>query len=296
MRSAATATRSLATSALLEREALTEKDAEAEAAGFGELMAASYGRDPRELPERYRRKGKEGGLDYWATGAVSTLADFATAKTRIDAILFGDCDVHMEADFPAARGGAARDRPARGRDLPGRHRFRRRASARRDPDRRAALASRAHVATGGAQPPRDLHRRGDAPDLPRCAPGRRADPDRQPAGADGAAVGHGRARSRRNRKPLSARQPQPCGAGRGLRRRARGRRRRGAGGGRVGTHARRRPGGFHPLRLTGLECSARKSETAAVHGIVKIRPRWRRPDLAIPTDARRSWRASTSMR
>ena len=85
--------------ALLERGALTEKDPEAEAAGFGELMAASYGRDPRELLERYRRETKEGGLDYWATGAASTLADFATPKARIDAILFGDCDVHMEADF-----------------------------------------------------------------------------------------------------------------------------------------------------------------------------------------------------
>ncbi len=85
--------------ALLERGALTEKDPDAEAAGFGELMAASYGRDPRELLERYRRETKEGGLDYWATGAASALADFAAPKARIDAILFGDCDVHMEADF-----------------------------------------------------------------------------------------------------------------------------------------------------------------------------------------------------
>jgi FkbH-like protein len=85
--------------ALLERGALTEKDPDAEVAGFGELMAASYGRDPRELLERYRRETKEGGLDYWATGAASSLADFAQAKTRVDAILFGDCDVHMEADF-----------------------------------------------------------------------------------------------------------------------------------------------------------------------------------------------------
>lgn len=85
--------------ALLERGALTEKSPEDEAAGFGELMAASYGRDPGELLERYRREAKEGGLDYWATGAATTLADFAAPKTRIDAILFGDCDVHMEANF-----------------------------------------------------------------------------------------------------------------------------------------------------------------------------------------------------
>jgi FkbH-like protein len=85
--------------ALMERGALTEMDADAEAAHFGELMAASYGRDPRQLLERYRREAQEGGLDYWATGAASTLADFAAPKARIDAILFGDCDVHMEADF-----------------------------------------------------------------------------------------------------------------------------------------------------------------------------------------------------
>jgi len=85
--------------ALLERGALTEKDPEAEAAEFGALLAASYGRDPRELLEHYRRETKEGGLDYWATGAAHGLADFAGAKPRIDAVLFGDCDIHMEADF-----------------------------------------------------------------------------------------------------------------------------------------------------------------------------------------------------
>ena len=85
--------------ALLERGALTEKDPEAEAAEFGELLGASYGRDPRELLEHYRRETKEGGLDYWATGAAHGLADFAGTKQRVDAVLFGDCDIHMEADF-----------------------------------------------------------------------------------------------------------------------------------------------------------------------------------------------------
>ena len=85
--------------ALLERGALTELDPAAEAAHFAELMSASYGRDPGELLERYRREAQEGGLDYWATGASAALADFAEPKARIDAILFGDCDVHMEAAF-----------------------------------------------------------------------------------------------------------------------------------------------------------------------------------------------------
>ena len=85
--------------ALMERGALTEQDPAAEAAHYGALMSASYGRDPAELLERYRRETQEGGLDYWAAGAAATLADFARPKARIDAILFGDCDVHMEAGF-----------------------------------------------------------------------------------------------------------------------------------------------------------------------------------------------------
>ncbi len=85
--------------ALLERGALTEHDPGAEAAHFGAVMSANYGRDPGELLERYRREAQEGGLDYWATGAPAALADFAEPKTRIDAILFGDCDLHMEAGF-----------------------------------------------------------------------------------------------------------------------------------------------------------------------------------------------------
>ena len=85
--------------ALMERGVLTEQDPAAEAAHFGELMAASHGRDPGAMLERYRRETQEGGLDYWATGAAATLADFAEPKARIDAILFGDCDVHMEAGF-----------------------------------------------------------------------------------------------------------------------------------------------------------------------------------------------------
>ena len=118
-------------------------------------MAASYGRDPREMLERYRRETKEGGLDYWATGAASTLADFAASKTRIDAILFGDCDIQMEADF------LRREAARRGIDLrvaatfPDDAALRRRAQARRDPHRRAALAApdrRAPRRTGRSPP------------------------------------------------------------------------------------------------------------------------------------------------
>src|SRR5580658_464999 len=97
--------------ALMERGALTELEPEAELAQFGETLGASYGRDPREMLERYRRQTQEGGLDYWATGAANNIADFAAPKRRIDAVLFGDCDVHMEADF------LKREAARRGMDL-----------------------------------------------------------------------------------------------------------------------------------------------------------------------------------
>ncbi len=155
--------------ALLERGALTEKDPDAEVAGFGELMAASYGRDPRELLERYRRETKEGGLDYWATGAASSLADFAQPKTRVDAILFGDCDVQMEADFLRREAAAARHRPAGRRDLPGRCVVRRRAQARRGPDRRAARSACDRRAAEGRSPHEAYIAEAQPPHRRRCA-------------------------------------------------------------------------------------------------------------------------------
>jgi FkbH-like protein len=85
--------------ALLERGVLTDRSPEDEAAAIGEQLAGSYGRDPGEMLEAFRRRTREGGLDYWATGTANTLADLGQPKTRIDAILLGDCDIHMEADF-----------------------------------------------------------------------------------------------------------------------------------------------------------------------------------------------------
>src|SRR5580692_7434470 len=42
---------------------------------------------------------KEGTRDYWSVRASQTIPDVGRAKPRLDLILFGDCDVHMEADF-----------------------------------------------------------------------------------------------------------------------------------------------------------------------------------------------------
>lgn len=84
---------------LIERGLLTEKDPEEEQAQVTEKLSATYGRDPTELLDKYRREMKEGGSAYWATGAVQGVKDIGAAGKRLDIALFGDCDVHMESDF-----------------------------------------------------------------------------------------------------------------------------------------------------------------------------------------------------
>jgi FkbH-like protein len=84
---------------LVERGVLTERSPEEELADIAEKLSATYGRDPIELLERYRRELKEGSAPYWAAGTAQGLSDLGGAKKRLDVILFGECDIHMEADF-----------------------------------------------------------------------------------------------------------------------------------------------------------------------------------------------------
>jgi FkbH-like protein len=85
--------------ALRQRGLLTDKDAEAELAEVVQKLSPTLGRDPAELLDRYRRELKEGTRDYWTVKASQRVQDVGGTKPRIDLILFGDCDVHMEADF-----------------------------------------------------------------------------------------------------------------------------------------------------------------------------------------------------
>ena len=122
---------------LKSRQILTEMTAEEELAATAEELSAKHGRDPAEMLESYRRKLKEGGAAYWAVGASYGLEDFGGTRRRVDALLFGDCDIQMEADF------LRREAARRGIDLhvaatfPGRYPFCGRAQARRDLRRRA---------------------------------------------------------------------------------------------------------------------------------------------------------------
>jgi FkbH-like protein len=84
---------------LIERGVLTEKSPEEELADIATQLSPTHGRDPIELLERYRRELKEGSASYWTAGTAQGLSDLAGAKRRLDVILYGECDIHMEADF-----------------------------------------------------------------------------------------------------------------------------------------------------------------------------------------------------
>ena len=94
--------------ALAERDILTQKTPEEERAAIGAELSITHGRDPAEMIDRYRRSVKEGGESYWAAGSAHAVDDFACSGQRVDVLLFGDCDIQMQADFmrqeAAARG------------------------------------------------------------------------------------------------------------------------------------------------------------------------------------------------
>ena len=97
--------------ALIERLILTDKTPEEELAELTGELGAYYGRDPVEALDRMRRGAKEGGEAYWTAGAALAPTDLTPGATRLDVLLFGDCDIQMEADF------LRREAASRGIDL-----------------------------------------------------------------------------------------------------------------------------------------------------------------------------------
>jgi FkbH-like protein len=85
--------------ALHERGLLTDMGVDQEFAAIAQKLKSTQGRDPEELLDRYRRELKEGTKDYWTVKASRTIQHVGHSRPRLDLILFGDCDVHMEADF-----------------------------------------------------------------------------------------------------------------------------------------------------------------------------------------------------
>jgi len=94
---------------LMERGVLTAEDAAGEAAAVAAKLAELHGRDPGEALDHLRRQAGEGANPYWSVTAALGADDLGGARThRWEALLFGDCDLQMEADF-LRREAAARD-------------------------------------------------------------------------------------------------------------------------------------------------------------------------------------------
>jgi len=85
--------------ALTEQEILTQKTADEELAEASTAFAPTHGRDPVALIDAYRREHRSGGETYWAASAALGVADLDKPRQKITALLLGDCDLQMEADF-----------------------------------------------------------------------------------------------------------------------------------------------------------------------------------------------------
>jgi FkbH-like protein len=94
---------------LMEHGVLTDKDPAAEQAGVADRLAELHGRDPGEALDQLRRTAGQGADPNWAvTETLGAEHLGRTLKHRWDVLLFGDCDLQMEADF-LRRAAAERD-------------------------------------------------------------------------------------------------------------------------------------------------------------------------------------------
>ncbi len=91
--------------ALMERGLLTADDAAAEGAAFAATLTELHGRDPDDIDygealDGLRRQSKDGADAYWSvTRTVGAEALARPLRHRLDVLLFGDCELQMEADF-----------------------------------------------------------------------------------------------------------------------------------------------------------------------------------------------------
>ena len=91
--------------ALMERGLLTDKDAAGEQAEAAARLGELHGRDPGEADagealDALRRQAKDGADAYWSVSEAQGAAELARPmRHRLDVLLFGDCDLQMEADF-----------------------------------------------------------------------------------------------------------------------------------------------------------------------------------------------------
>jgi FkbH-like protein len=98
--------------ALHEAALITHLTPEEELAEAAERLSARQGRDPSDVLDLYRRALKEGADPAWGRPAAKGIGDLAGApRPALAVLMFGDCDLQMEADFLRQAG------QARGFDL-----------------------------------------------------------------------------------------------------------------------------------------------------------------------------------
>jgi FkbH-like protein len=86
-------------SALTEQDILTQKTGDEELAEASAAFSPTHGRDPDALMDSYRRERQLGGESYWAASAPLRADDLVGTGRKVTALVFGDCDLQMEADF-----------------------------------------------------------------------------------------------------------------------------------------------------------------------------------------------------
>lgn len=84
---------------LLDRFILTGLTPEQEHDAVARQLAPAHGRDPAGQLDHWRRASAEGSHPYWSVAAPQALAEASALHTRVDVLLFGDCDVQMQTDF-----------------------------------------------------------------------------------------------------------------------------------------------------------------------------------------------------
>ncbi len=77
---------------------LTDQTEPAELDAIRGELSPTYGRDPAALLDRYRRARMEGAHPYWTVEAPFALSESA-ARRRLDVLILGECEAHMEAGF-----------------------------------------------------------------------------------------------------------------------------------------------------------------------------------------------------
>ena len=86
-------------SAMTDQGILTQQTEGEELTEATVALSPTHGRDPGALLDSYRRERLVAGETYWAASAAIGVDNLAQPARKITALVLGDCDLQMEADF-----------------------------------------------------------------------------------------------------------------------------------------------------------------------------------------------------